>query len=146
MVDPLKNYYEVLGLTPDASPEDIRKAYIQLAKQYHPDHNGANTNDRHMIELNQIYEILSDPVKKREYDARFMPATTYDFSKIKEPQTNRQPSKRVIKPKLALRNLLKPTLLVIVSVVVAYIALYFIINIIAALTTLPNWLTSLFPS
>ncbi|MFW6118318.1 MAG: J domain-containing protein [Chloroflexota bacterium] len=63
------DYYEVLGIAPSASTEEIRKAYHKLAFQYHPDRN-RKTEDAHdkMRELNEAYAILSDPIKRREYD------------------------------------------------------------------------------
>jgi curved DNA-binding protein CbpA len=146
MVEHLKNYYEILGLTPEASPEDIHKTYIKLAKKYHPDHND-NLDDRRMIELNQIYEVLSSPNKKQEYDARFKPATTYDFSKVRESNIpNRQQKERVVKPKSSFSKHLKNALPVILWVGIAYLALYFIINIIAMYINLPAWLVAFFPN
>ncbi|HEU65042.1 MAG TPA: J domain-containing protein [Chloroflexi bacterium] len=63
------DYYEVLGITPNASARKIREAYHRLAFLYHPDRNQeseeANTK---MQELNEAYAILSDPTKRREYD------------------------------------------------------------------------------
>jgi DnaJ-class molecular chaperone len=146
MVDHLKNYYELFGLTPEASPEDIRKAYIQLAKQFHPDHNINNTDDRRMIELNQIYEVLSNPIKKQEYDARFTPTKTYDFTKVRESNIpKQQQKKRVIKQKRPVSTYFKTMLSVILWIGIFYLALYFIINIIAMYIDLPTWLVRFFP-
>ena len=63
------DYYEVLGVAPGASAEEIRKAYHKLAFQCHPDRN-RKTEEAHkkMRELNEAYAILSDPIKRREYD------------------------------------------------------------------------------
>jgi curved DNA-binding protein CbpA len=145
MVEHLKNYYEILGLTPEASPEDIHKTYIKLAKQYHPDHND-NLDDRHMIELNQIYEILSNPIKKQEYDARFKPTNTYDFTKARESNApNRQPKERVVKQKSSFSKQFKTVLTAIIWVGITYLALYFIVNIIAMYINLPTWLVGFFP-
>ncbi len=141
----LKNYYELLGLTPEASQEEIHKAYIALAKQFHPDHN-YDSDDRRMIELNQIYEVLSNPAKKQEYDTRFNPAKTYDFTKAQESQAASPPKERVIKQKqLSLKNF-KIVLPIILWCVIAYIALYFIVNIITMYVNLPTWLVTFFPA
>lgn len=145
MDENLNNYYEILGLTPEASPEDIHKTYIKLAQQYHPDHNN-NLDDRHMIELNQIYEVLSNPIKKQEYDARFKPTNAYDFTKPRESNVSGQKQKeRVVRQKGSFSKQLKFVLFVLLFIGIAYLTLYFIINIIAMYTNLPTWLVGLFP-
>jgi DnaJ-class molecular chaperone len=65
-----KDYYEILGVDSNASQQDIKDAYRQLAFQYHPDRNkdDAAASDK-MKELNESYAILSDPAKRREYDS-----------------------------------------------------------------------------
>jgi curved DNA-binding protein CbpA len=64
-----RDYYEVLGIPPDASAEEVKKAYHKLAFQYHPDRQGKSEEaHRKMQELNEAYAILSDPTKRREYD------------------------------------------------------------------------------
>lgn len=64
-----KNYYDILGVPKTADEKDIKKAFRRLAKKYHPD---ANQNDpkaeEKFKELNEAYEILSDPQKKEMYD------------------------------------------------------------------------------
>ena len=61
------NYYHVLDLPPDATPEDIKRAYRQLVRKHHPDVAGEGTRDRfHQIQA--AYEILSDPGERRKYD------------------------------------------------------------------------------
>ena len=60
------NLYEILGVVKDATMEDIKKAYRQLANKYHPDKDaGDNTL---FIKIKEAYEILSDPVKRSQYD------------------------------------------------------------------------------
>ncbi len=139
-----KNYYELLGLTPSASPEEIHRTYIKLAKQYHPDHND-NPDDRKMIELNQIYEILSNPVKKQEYDNRFRPAKTYDFTKAAETKVSRPIKRNRINAKGNTKKYFNTVLLVILWVIIAYLGLYFIVNISTMYFALPQWLVRLFP-
>ena len=64
-----KDYYESLGLTKDASEDDIKKAFRQQAKKYHPDVNPGNTRaEARFKEINEAYEVLSDPEKKSRYD------------------------------------------------------------------------------
>ena len=64
-----RDYYEVLGIEPSASVREIRKAYRKLAFQCHPDRNreGEEAHQK-MREINEAYAILSDPIKRREYD------------------------------------------------------------------------------
>lgn len=63
------NYYEVLELTKDASPEDIKKQYRKLAMKYHPDRTAGDKKKEELFKnINAAYETLSDPVKKKNYD------------------------------------------------------------------------------
>lgn len=74
-----RDYYEVLGLTKSASDDEIKKAYRQLAKKYHPDMNPGNAEaEAKFKEVNEAYAVLSDADKKAKYDrfghAAFDPA------------------------------------------------------------------------
>lgn len=65
----MKDYYEILNVSRDASQDEIKSAYRKLAKKYHPD---LNPNDKEaeqkFKEINEAYEILSDPEKRKRYD------------------------------------------------------------------------------
>jgi DnaJ-class molecular chaperone len=65
-----KDYYQILGVSRDASGEDIRKAFRHLALRYHPDHNPANQKEAEekFKEINEAYELLGDEQKRRHYD------------------------------------------------------------------------------
>ena len=61
--------YDVLGVTREASPEDIKKAYRRLARRFHPDVNGGDPEaERRFKEINLAYQTLSDPARRRQYD------------------------------------------------------------------------------
>ena len=64
-----RDYYEVLGVTKGASDDEIKKAFRQQAKKYHPDlHPGDKEAEAKFKEVNEAYSILSDPDKKAKYD------------------------------------------------------------------------------
>ena len=66
----LPNYYEILGVEMDASPEEIKKNFRELAKKTHPDKTKENSEEE-MIKINKAYEVLSDEISKEKYDKYF---------------------------------------------------------------------------
>jgi DnaJ-class molecular chaperone len=64
----MRDYYDVLGVAADAGADEIKRAYRQLARRYHPDISG---DDRGVafVELARAYEVLSDPSRRKSYDA-----------------------------------------------------------------------------
>ena len=63
------DYYEILGINKDASEAEIKSAFRKAAKQYHPDlHPGDAEAEKKFKEINEAYEVLSDPQKKAQYD------------------------------------------------------------------------------
>ncbi|HEV2317430.1 MAG TPA: molecular chaperone DnaJ [Thermoplasmata archaeon] len=78
---PKKDYYQVLGLARGASEEDIRRAYRQLARKYHPDVNKDNPKaaEERFKEISEAYEVLADDAKRRKYDAMGHAGVESDF-------------------------------------------------------------------
>lgn len=65
MAENKRDYYEVLGLQKGASDDDIKKAFRQMAKKYHPDLNpGDKEAEARFKEVNEAYEVLSDAAEK----------------------------------------------------------------------------------
>jgi len=63
-----RDYYEILGLSKDASPEDIKKTYRKLALKYHPDRNKEVGAEDKFKEISEAYAVLSDDEKRAQYD------------------------------------------------------------------------------
>jgi curved DNA-binding protein len=65
----IRNYYELLGVERGSSPDDVKKAFRQLARQYHPDMNpGDKVAEEKFKEFNEAYRVLSDPTTRSQYD------------------------------------------------------------------------------
>jgi molecular chaperone DnaJ len=63
-----RDYYEVLNVTRNASPEELRRAYRKLAKEYHPDINKEQGAEERFKEINEAYAVLSDDERRAAYD------------------------------------------------------------------------------
>ena len=63
-----KDYYDVLGLSRDASPEDVKRAFRRLAFEHHPDRNRSSDAEQKFKEINEAYEVLRDESKRSAYD------------------------------------------------------------------------------
>ena len=65
----MKDYYQILGVSENASEDEIKKAYRRLAKKHHPDKNPGNKSAEEQFKLiSEAYDILSDPQKRAQYD------------------------------------------------------------------------------
>lgn len=72
------NYFEILGVTPEATVPEIKRAYRKLAAQYHPDRTGREKETGHFIRITKAFRTLIDPVKRSAYQNRHGAAVTDD--------------------------------------------------------------------
>ncbi len=70
IIEPLLTHYDTLGLQPQAKAAEVKTAYRKLAREYHPDINPDPVAHERMAQINAAFEILSDPVRRMEYDQR----------------------------------------------------------------------------
>ena len=88
-----KSLYSILGVAVDAPDAVIKAAFRALAKQYHPDGDGAGKPEAtaKFIELQDAYKILSDPKSRKEYDDRTRPADSQSFSQSEQQEVHIDP-------------------------------------------------------
>jgi curved DNA-binding protein len=85
-----KNYYQILGLSPDATPAQVKKAFKDQAKKYHPDRNpGDKVAEDKFKAANEAHDVLSDPKKRRLYD-KAGENWRYFYDSGQDPDTFRQ--------------------------------------------------------
>jgi len=68
----MRDYYDVLGVSPGAGADEIKRAYRQLARRYHPDISGDDRGAA-FLEVSRAYDVLSDPTRRRSYDSGLRP-------------------------------------------------------------------------
>jgi curved DNA-binding protein CbpA len=72
------DYYRVLGVAPDASAPEIRRAYRRLARQHHPDRNPKPDGPERFRTLAEAYAVLNDPARRARYDHTVQPPARRD--------------------------------------------------------------------
>lgn len=85
----IRDYYKLLGVTPNASATEIKQAYRRLARLYHPDVN-TMTRDEQIKRLNEAYEILSNTRRRTAYDKLLRQARLNAEEALAERQRQRQ--------------------------------------------------------
>lgn len=85
MNDPSSTYYAILGVPPSSSLEDIKQAFRQLARRYHPD---LNPDDQQALkkfqEASHAYQVLSDPTARKQYDQHLSGQGDHNFERLAE--------------------------------------------------------------
>jgi molecular chaperone DnaJ len=74
----MRDYYDVLGVSPGANADEIKRAYRQLARRYHPDISGDDRTAA-FLEVSQAFEVLRDAERRRSYDAGRMTGIRADW-------------------------------------------------------------------
>src|SRR3954470_14681325 len=96
-----KNYYQLLHVTPQATAQEIKAAYRKLAFKYHPDRNKGNTLTEAVLkEINEAYRVLSNPEKRRFYNASIAINSFHSKHKRPTPITSHAILQNAIKLKM----------------------------------------------
>ena len=65
-----QTHYEVLGVSEHATHDELKRSYRRLAMEYHPDRNATPGANARFVAINEAYQVLSDALKRRQYDRR----------------------------------------------------------------------------
>jgi len=88
------DHYQTLGLTPEATQEEIKRAYRRLAKQYHPDRSEDHNSHEKIIAINAAYEDLSNPTLRASYDRAFSQKRTQRNCQAQQQHTRQRQKQR----------------------------------------------------
>jgi hypothetical protein len=93
----MKDYYEIMKVDRKATDAEIKKAFRALANQYHPDKNPSVEAEEIFKEINEAYEVLSDPASRFDYDQRLASPNFYNYQYIRPQRpVYKGPSQRVM--------------------------------------------------
>lgn len=107
-----QNYYDILEVSKNASPEIIEKAYKTLVKKYHPDlqqDENKNKYEEKIKKINEAYDILSDPEKRKKYDLNLKNTeiSINDYNSLYQENINLKNNLNILKEKLNYLNNIK---------------------------------------
>ncbi|HCJ11872.1 MAG TPA: hypothetical protein DHV51_02085 [Opitutae bacterium] len=91
----MKDYYEILHVPIDSSVQEIHKAFLELAKHFHPDIN--QDDHEQFVEIKEAYEVLTHPQERKQYDRLFdrylseKDCFLYEYCTVNDPSLRRQP-------------------------------------------------------
>ncbi|WP_295444514.1 J domain-containing protein [Sphingorhabdus sp. EL138] len=88
----MKNFYEVLGVSPSSEPEVIAAAYKAMMRKYHPDTNKSPSAEKKFTDINEAYEVLKNAVSRREHDVDLEQDDTSIASSLLSSASNSQES------------------------------------------------------
>lgn len=92
-----KDYYKILGVPREANADDIKKSYRKLARKFHPDVSKESNAEEKFKDLQEAYEVLKDPEKRKAYDQLganwksgqgFQPPPNWEYQETQGPQFN----------------------------------------------------------
>ena len=88
------NYYKILGISEKSGVPEIKRAYRDLAKKYHPDH--TKGSGEYFIVLNEAYQVLSDPIRRRSHDEYLGISApfTFNFNEAPSIRKRNRPERR----------------------------------------------------
>lgn len=84
-----ENHYQTLGINPKASQTEVKSAYRNLVKQFHPDTQTSDANHETIISINAAYEILGDPQKRQKYDRQLQQSDRREVYTHREQKNTR---------------------------------------------------------
>src|ERR1044071_4114114 len=100
----MKDYYEIMKVDRKATEAEIKRAFRQLANQYHPDKNPSQEAEAIFKEMNEAYEVLSDPASRLDYDQRLTNPGFYNYQHIRPQQRSTASYRRGPTERFLLQN------------------------------------------